>query len=164
MEIEKLIKDLEMVDLDDVEGPFFLLDNDIKRDNLELYFITDVCLNFYEIWTIFREIPNINNDKKIRYSWNFISKDKRYIFVLCDWNNENKLLHTKNWRILSNTSDEIIISKFLKTLCNALECYNKYYKKNIETRNFKSDNTEVNRCLQEIKRSLIENREILKSL
>ena len=164
MEIEKLIKDLEMVDLDDVEGPFFLLDNDIKRDNLELYFITDVCLNFYEIWTIFREIPIINNDKKIRYSWNFISKDKRYIFVLCDWNNENKLLQTKKWRILCNTTDEIIVSKFLKTLCNALECYNKYYKKSIESRDFSSDNKEVNRCLQEIKGSLIENREILKSL
>jgi hypothetical protein len=163
MELEKLIKGLQGVDLIDQE-PYFMLDNDIKRDNLELYFITDVCLNFYELWTIFREIPNINNDKKIKYSWNFISKDEKYIFVLCDWNNDKKLLQTRNWRILSNIVDEVIVSRFLKTLCDALECYIKYYKSSIESRDFNSDNKEVNRCLQEIKRSLIENREILKTL
>jgi hypothetical protein len=164
MEIDKLIKDLESVDLESEEVPFFILDNDIKRDNLKLYFITDVCLNFYELWAIFRVIPNINNDDKIRYSWTFTDKDAKYIFVLCDWNNENKLLQTRNWRILSNTLNDKIVSKFLKTLCGALECYNKYYKHCIETRDFSSDNKEVNRCLQDIKISLIKNREILKSL
>ena len=47
MELEKLIKGLQGVDLVD-EEPFFMLDNDIKRDNLELYFITDICLNSQE--------------------------------------------------------------------------------------------------------------------
>lgn len=163
MEVEKLIKDLEKVDLIGEEEPLFMLDNDIKRDNLELYFITDVCLNFYELWAILREIPNINNDK-IKYSWTFTDKENGFVFVLCDWKNENKLLHTRHWRILSNTLNDTIVSKFLKTLCNALECYNKYYKRSIESRDFSSDNQEVNRCLQDIKLSLIVNREILKSL
>ena len=163
MEIDKLIKDLEKVDLVCEKEPFFMLDNDIKRDNLELYFITDVCLNFYELWAIFREIPNINNDK-IKYSWTFTDKENEFVFVLCDWKNENKLLQTRNWRILSNTLNDTIVSKFLKTLCSALECYNKYYKRKIESRDFNSDNQEINRCLQDIKRSLIKNREILKNL
>ena len=164
MEIEKLIKDLENVNLISEEEPFFMLDNDIKKDNFELYFITEVQLNFYELWAIFREIPNINSDEKIKYSWTFTNKDNEFVFVLCDWKNEKKLLQTRNWRILSNTLNDKIVSKFLKTLCDALECYNKYYKGNIESRDFNSDNKEVNRCLQDIKRSLIKNKEILKSL
>lgn len=164
MEIEKLIKDLESVDLTSEKEPFFMLDNDIKRDNLELYFIMDICLNFYELWCIFREIPNINNDDKIRYSWTFTDKDEKYVFVLCDWKNDKKLLQTRNWRILSNTLNDIIVSKFLKSLCNALECYNKYYKHSVESHDFTSDNKEVNKCLHDIKISLITNREVLKSL
>ena len=164
MEVDQLIKDLEKVDLIGEEEPFFMLDNNIKRDDLELYFITDVRLNFYELWAIFREIPNVNDDKKIKYSWTFTDKNNGIIFVLCDWNNEKKLLQTRNWRILSNTLNDKIVSKFLNTLCSALECYNKYYKSNIESRDFSSDNQEVNRCLQDIKMSLIVNREILKSL
>ncbi len=164
MEIEKLIKDLESVDLICENEPFFILNNDIKRDNLELYFITDVCLNFYELWTIFREIPTINKDDKIKYSWTFTDKDEKYVFVLCDWKNDKKLLQTRKWRILSNTLNDTIVSKFLKTLCDALECYNKYYKYSVESHDFRSDNKEVNRCLQDIKVSLVKNKEILKSL
>lgn len=164
MEIDKLIRDLEMVELVGSEEPFFILDNDIKMDNLQLYFITEVSLNFYELWAIFREFPNVNNDKKIKYSWTFTSKDNSCILVLCDWMNDKKLLQTRKWRILSNKKNDIIISKFLKTLCDALECYNKYYKKSIESRDFKSDNNEVNRCLQDIKISLINNKEVLKKM
>lgn len=164
VEIEDLIENLEGVNLIDKENMYFILDNNLYRDNLQLYFITEVCLNFYELWTIFRELPNVNSDKKIKYSWTFTDKNEKYIIVLCDWMNDKKLLQTKKWRILSNTKDDIVISKFLKTLCDALECYNKYYKQSIESRDFKSDNEEVNRCLQDIKVSLIQNREVLKSL
>lgn len=164
IEMQDMIITLQGVNLVDKEYPYFILDNNINRDNLELYFITDVCLNFYELWTIFRELPNINNDKKIKYSWTFTEENEKYIFVLCDWMNDKKLLQTRKWRILSNTRNDIIITRFLKTLCNALECYNKYYKNKIESRDFNSDNVEVNRCLQEIKVSLINNKEVLKNL
>lgn len=164
VEIENLVENLENVTLISDEDPYFILDNNIQRYNLELYFITEVCLNFYELWTIFRELPNINSDNKIKYSWTFTDKNESFIIVLCDWMNDKKLLHTRKWRILSNTKDDIVISKFLKTLCDALDCYNKYYKSKIESRDFKSDNSEINRCLQEIKASLINNKEILKDL
>lgn len=163
-EIKDLIENLEKVELESEEHQYFILDNNIHRDNLRLYFITEVCLNFYELWTIFRELPNVNNDKKIKYSWTFTDKNDKCVIVLCDWMNDKKLLQTGKWRILSNTKDDTIISKFLKTLCDALECYNRYYKSKIESRDFNSENQEVNRCLQEIKVSLINNREILKSL
>lgn len=175
IEIKDLIQNLEKIELvSDLrrsralarqgEDPYFILDNSIQRDNLRLHFITEVCLNFYELWSIFRELPNVNNDNKIKYSWTFISRDTNYVIVLCDWMNDKKLLQTRKWRILSNTNDDTTISKFLETLCDALECYNKYYKSKIESRDFNSDNHEINRCLQEIKVSLINNKEILKSL
>lgn len=164
LEIESLVENLENVTLISDENPYFILDNNIQKENVRLHFITEVCLNFYELWTIFRELPNINSDKKIKYSWTFTDKNEKYIIVLCDWMNDKKLLQTRKWRVLSNTNNDIIISKFLKTLCDALECYNRYYKNKIESRDFNSDNMEVDRCLQEIKVSLINNREVLKSL
>lgn len=161
MDIKNLVENLEKVDLTD---KYFVLNNEIRRDSLELYFITEVYLNFYELWTIFREIPTKNNDKKIKYSWTFETDDEKYVFVLCDWMNDKNFLQTKRWRILSNTLDDDIISRFLKTLCDALECYNTYYKESVESHTFISDNKDVNKYLYDIKVSLVENKELLKSL
>lgn len=161
MNIESLIDSLEMIDIKE-DTPCFLLNNDIIAN--ELYFVTKVKLNFYQVWSLFNKLPNVYEYGKCKYEWKFTSKNNDYVFVICDWNNDKSLLQTNTWNILSNTLDDDIISKFLKNLCDALECYNEYYKESIESHTFTSENPIINTCLQEIKKTLVENKDILKRL
>lgn len=162
MDIEKLICGLNSIDINHDGRPDFVLDNSIQAD--DLYFVTRVQLNFYQIWSIFNTLPIVTTSGKCKYEWRFVSKNKKHIFTICDWNNDKSFLKTKTWHILSNTLDDDIVGLFIKTLCDALECYNKFYKISIEARDFTSENSVVHTCLQNIKISLIQNKDVLKNI
>ena len=163
MDIESLICDFKSVDIKE-DRPYFILNNNINVTNIKFNFVTDVSLDFYQVWSMFNKIPIVHENGKIKYEWRFVSRDNQYIFVLCDWNNTNNFINTKKWRVLSNTKDSDINNKFLGVLCEALQCYNEYYKESIESHRFTSDDTLVNYCLQKIKKSLIKHKDILRNL
>jgi hypothetical protein len=143
-----------------ISTPFYIDNNlDIKEN----YFITSVNLNFYKIWSIFNEIPILHKNGKCKYEWRFQQNQGEPIFCIYDWNNPNSLLQTKKWYIGSNTNNEEKNSEFLKNLCDAIECYNIYYK-SIENHIFTSKDPVVHKRLQQIKYSIVKHKELLKSL
>jgi hypothetical protein len=151
----------ELIELNSLSTPYYI-DNSLEIS--ENYFITSVNLNFYQIWSIFNEIPIIHKNGKCKYEWRFQQKPGEPIFCIYDWNNPKTLLQTKKWYIGSNVKDDEKISNFLKNLCDAVECYNIYYKC-IENHIFtNSSDPIVNKRLQQIKLSIIKYRELLKSL
>jgi hypothetical protein len=156
-ESKDFIKSFENIS---ISTPFYIDNNlDIKEN----YFITSVNLNFYQIWSIFNEIPIIYKNGKCKYEWRFQQNQGEPIFCIYDWNNPNSLLQTKKWYIGSNTNNEEKNSEFLKNLCDAIECYNLYYK-SIENHIFTSKDPVVHKRLQQIKYSIVKHKELLKSL
>lgn len=143
----------------------FIINNDLNIT--ENYFITTINLNFYQIWTIFNTLPLIHDkgtNTKCKYEWRFQKSNDEPIFCIYDWNNPKSLLQTKKWYIGCNTNNDDKIAEFLKILGDAIECYNVYYKC-IEKHVFINKNCSiVNKRLQEIKLSIINNRELLKTL
>ena len=140
----------------------FFLDNNV--DTNHSYFIAKVNLNFYQLWSIFKELPCVYQAGKCKYEWKFCHVDSDAVFSVYDWNNNNNLLNTKKWYVGCNRNDKVLVSEFLKVLCDAIECYNKYYKTAIETKTFSSKIPIVNDALQDIKTHLIINRDILNKL
>ena len=122
MEIEELSN---MVSKTSISSKFYV-DNSLEIDNN--YFITSVNLNFYQMWCMFNTMPVIYKSGKCKYEWKFKKENTDVVFCIYDWNNKNSLLRTKKWYIGSNTEDKVQIAEFLKILCDAVECYNKYYK------------------------------------
>jgi len=143
-----------------ISTPYYV---DNTLDISENYFITSVNLNFYQIWSLFNELPIIHKNGKCKYEWRFQQKPGYPIFCIYDWKNPKSLLQTKKWYIGSNTQDEEKNSEFLKNLCDAIECYNIHYKC-IENHVFTNDDPIVHKRLQQIKYSIVKYRELLKSL
>ena len=54
------------------------------------------------------------------------------------------MLNTKTWYIGGSVNDKTIVNEFLMVLCDAIECYNKYYKVPIETKTFQSEVPQFN--------------------
>jgi hypothetical protein len=149
-----------MLENTSISTPFYI---DNTLDISKNYFITSVNLNFYQIWSLFNELPIIHKNGKCKYEWRFQQKSEDPIFCIYDWKNPKSLLQTKKWYIGSNTQDEEKNSEFLKNLCDAIECYNLYYK-SIENHIFRSNDPVIHKRLQQIKYSIIKYRELLKSL
>lgn len=156
-----LVEKLNNINLSTPSSQPFIINNDLELD--ENYFITSVNLNFYQIWSIFNTLPRIYQTGKCKYEWRFQKMENEPVFCVYDWNNNRPLLQTKSWYIGSNTNDETKISEFLKILCDAIECYNLYYKC-IEKHIFTSDDPIVDKRLKEIKSSIVKNRKVLKEL
>jgi hypothetical protein len=140
----------------------FCLDNTL--DSNHSYFVAKVQINFYQMWSMFREIPRVYESGKCKYEWNFSHIKTGAVFSIYDWNNRNNLLSTKTWYIGCNVNDKVLTSEFLSVLCEAIECYNKYYKVPIETKTFSSNIPEVHDALQDIKQSIYNNKKQLKEL
>ena len=140
----------------------FTINNNL--DITENYFITSINLNFYQIWSIFNTLPLIHTHGKCKYEWRFQKSKDEPIFCIYDWNNTKSLLQTKKWYIGCNVNNDDKIAEFLKTLCDAIECYNLYYKC-LEKHIFINKKCPiVHKRLQEIKLSIINNRDLLKKL
>ncbi len=137
----------------------FYIDNDL--DTNHQYFVAKVHLNFYQIWSMFMILPCVYNSGKCKYEWKLKHTKSDVVISIYDWNNKNRLLDTKVWYIGCSVNDKKVIGEFLGVLCQAIECYNFYYKKSIETKTFKSEIEKVNEALQDIKNSLIENKQKL---
>lgn len=172
MDIESLICGFQGINLEKLEKndnhSRFLLNNKIITEGMKFNFVTDVKLDFYQLWSMFNIVPIVNKNGKTKYEWRFTTTEQSdVIFILCNVpNKESNLnfINTKYWRILCNKKDDVIIGYFLKTLCDALECYNTYYKESIESHTFISEDPLINSCLQKIKNSIIKNRDILKTI
>jgi hypothetical protein len=161
--MNSLVKDMNKMDIVDSKYESkFLLDNNLKNDCS--YFVAKVQLNFYQLWSMFLELPCVYESKTCKYEWKFLHVRTGAVFSIYDWKNKNKLLNTKTWYIGGSVNDKEIVNEFFMVLCDAIECYNKYYKVPIETKTFRSDNVEVQKGLDSIKRTIVDKREILKNL
>jgi hypothetical protein len=161
--MDTLVKDMSEVELVDKKyNHKFLLDNSLQNDCC--YFVAKVQLSFYQLWCMFAELPVIYKSQKCKYEWKFNHIETGAVFSIYDWRNKNSLLNTKTWYIGGSVNDKTIVNEFLQVLCDAIECYNKYYKVPIETKTFRSDIPEVQNALDSIKSSILDNRDILKSL
>lgn len=130
----------------------FCLDNTL--DSNHNYFVAKVQLNFYQIWSMFGELPCIYESGKCKYEWKFCHIASGTVFSLYDWNNPNNLLTTKTWYIGSSVNDKTLTAEFLSVLCDAIECYNTYYKIPIQNKTFKSEIPEVQQALHVIKQNI----------
>jgi hypothetical protein len=163
--VEVISSDLETISINSEEDEEILdiytyyLDPDAKIN--KKYLITKVNLNFYQIWTLFKELPCIYNTGKCKYEWKIRQLNSDVVFSIYDWNNNKRLLDTQTWYLGCNVNDETIICKFLKSLCESIECYNTYYKLPIETNNWQSDIPTVNDILQKMNEFMIENGELM---
>ena len=146
----------------DCTDPEFVLDNNLNID--DLFFMIKIKVNFYQLWTIFRELPKTYRSKNCKYAWYFLHKPTGIIISIFDWKNEERFLNTKSWHIGASVNDKNVIREFVKTLFEAVRVYEKWYRIPIEQKTFKSDNPKVQMILQDIKVSIVKNKEILNSL
>lgn len=142
----------------------FILDNYVSYTKNEMKMITKIDINFYQLWSLLGELPILQKGHS-KYEWRFVRKDiPNVIFRIYDWNNKKNFLNTNTWYLASTTKSKIHNQEFLNTFLNGIACYNTYYLKNIELRDFTSDDQIVHQNLQKIKNELVVNRDILKSL
>jgi hypothetical protein len=166
MSVENLTNSMNNITFDEYnESEYqakFLLDNTLDSNNSR--FVAKVQLSFYQIWSMFCELPVVYKSGKCKYEWKFKHVRTGAVFSIYDWNNKNKLIQTKTWYIGCNTDDNNAISEFLAVLCQAIECYNKYYKTAIEKRTFNSDNPVVQQAIDYFRKSISEQKEVLITL
>jgi len=124
---DNLIKQVENISLDQSQCQFYV-ENTYDPD--KKFFIMKISLNFYQLWSILGQIPFIHKNGRCKYEWIIRQGNSNRIFSIYDWNNKNKLLNTTQWYIRSNMPGDS--SEFLKTLSDAIECYNLYYKHQME--------------------------------
>ena len=139
----------------------FILDN--SKSSMKHKFVTKINLSFFTIWALFRCVPKQSYYGKLKFEW-VISDNYNNTYSIFYFVDNTPLLNIKEWSIGSSTSDEICIAEFMNTLCKALQVYNKFYKQPIENKTFISDDPEINEYLQDIKKSLYENKSTLKCL
>lgn len=161
--MNSLTDNISKMDIDDSKSnQTFILDNSLNNDCC--YFVVKVQLSFYQLWSMFSELPCVYQSKKCKYEWKFLHVNTGAVFSIYDWNNKENLLNTKTWYIGASVNDKALINEFLMVLCDAIECYNKFYKTPIETKTFSSDIKEVQNALDSIRKSIVEKRDLLKSL
>lgn len=157
-ELEGLMNDMSLQE----SVPFYNINQDLKID--DFYWITEINMNFYQVWSIFRGIlPNIKEMEKggDKYYEYIFESEENNIFIIYGYG--SSFLTVKDWCIGSSTKDKAKVQHFLENLYNALECYANGYK-GMEQLNFNSNNPKIRLIMQEVRYSLLENREILKSI
>ena len=151
-------------DIDNIQDDMFILDNHVSYIKQDMKSFHKLNINFYQLWSLFGEFPILQKGHS-KYEWRFIRKDlPNVIFRIYDYNNQNNFLNTNTWYLGSTTKSKIHNQEFLNTFLNGITCYNTYYLKSIESRDFTSDNQIVHQNLQKIKNELVINRDLLKSL
>ncbi len=153
---------LDKIDLG--EDSYFIIDNHVSYTKNEMKMITKIDINFYQLWSLLGELPILQKGHS-KYEWRFIRKDlPNVIFRIYDYNNKNNFLNTKVWYLGSTTQCKVHNEEFLDTFLNGITCYNTYYRRGIESRDFTSDIQIVHQNLQKIKRELIEYRDLIKAI
>ncbi len=127
-----LFKINEIIDLMNnvfIDPKIYVHETDISN-NETTCMIMKVRLNFYQIWCIFNCMPIINDNPKCKskYKWVFSDKTGKCVYTIYDWNNNNRLVDTYDWYIGANKCGKSSIDVFLQVLCDAIECYNTYYR------------------------------------
>lgn len=161
--INEMTKSVDKIALSDEAGYVqkFTLDNSLDSNGSR--FVAKVQLSFYQIWSMFMEMPVVKSGK-CKYEWKFSHVKTGAVFSIYDWNNKNSLVQTKTWYIGTTSDDNQVVSEFLSVLCQAIECYNKYYKTPIEKRTFTSDDPRIQDALDQFRRSITEHKNILVTL
>lgn len=135
----------------------------------EVHYVTNIKMNFYQIWSIFGVLPNVYEKGKSGYLndnckyYEYKIKGPNAFFTVGAWNMKGSFLQENKWNISTTTNNQSDIKSFLEHLYKALELYSTHYKM-IEKHIFQSTNEEIDMHLKRIKQELIENRETLKSL
>jgi hypothetical protein len=114
----------------------YTVNNDLEIETTQLFPIVNVTLNFYQLWSLFGEIPLIKycNTGPIvvkEYSWKIEATENHIVFAIVGYS--DNLLQTQDWVIMSNTNDPKEKRAFLTHLSDAVECYNLYYRETIES-------------------------------
>lgn len=168
MTADFLIEKFEKIELDP-EISFYLDNSPELYDPDKKFFITKIRLDFQQLWCMFGEIPIIHKRGKCKYEWVIHQTNSNRIFSIYDWNNKNDLMHTTQWYIRSNMPGDS--SLFLKTLSEAIECYNTFYKHKIHTlyesslnENTNENEKLVNEVLSDIKQNFMQNIDLLQTL
>lgn len=154
--MDNLTTQIENISLNQLQ---FYVENTYSPD--KKFFIIKINLNFYQLWCMFGQIPFIHTKGKCKYEWIIRQGNSNRIFSIYDWNNKNKLMNTTQWYIRSNMPGDC--SDFLKTLSDAIECYNLYYKHIIE-KNSSYIVDEIDQVAYEIKHNLTKHLDLLQTL
>jgi len=156
-------KEIDIIfrNLDINDKPIIYIDNSI--DTNHQYFITKIKMNFYQLFTLFRELPIVYQSGKCKYEWKFTDITGTHTYSIHDWNNKNILINTTEWHIGANSLGKQSINDFLKVLCDAMQCYHTYYKC-IENNIFSSNIPIVDFNLKQLRKDIISHKETLKNL
>lgn len=152
---QKLIESFESVAITEAN---YHVDN--KADTRSDHFITDVSLNFYQLWTFFGCLPIVCNVGPMNeYIWKIKGPGSNFAIVGYGY----KLLKINRWRVLTDKKDENLEKAFLENLLGALECYHTWYS-GIGCNQFTSNREDIQQELDKIKWELIQIRDLVKEL
>lgn len=143
------------------EYPQIYINQGVNVDKMNV--IMKVRLTFYQLWSIFCCLPNTYSTGRCKYEWRFTDSTGKCVYILYDWNNNNRLIDTQEWYIGANECGKKCIDNFLRVLCDAIECYDTYYKC-IEDNIFYSEIPDVNENLKRIRSELYQYRSVLKTM
>lgn len=138
----------------------YIIDNDTEINPNKLTYISNITLNFSQLWALFGEIPLIENFRcgLKKYFW-IIKGSQDSLFCIVGYS--EKLLKNEDWIILSNTSDQTANQAFLTHISKAIDCYDKYYRSILENN---CDCMEVDSDAYKIKKELKQVIQILKDV
>lgn len=153
--------DILFENLDINDHPIIYIDNSI--DTNHQCFITKIKINFYQLFTLFRELPTVYESGKCKYEWKFTDITGTHTYSIYDWNNKNKLINTTEWYIGANSLGKQSINNFLKVLCDAMKYYHTYYKC-IEKNIFNSNIPNIDFDLKQLHQDIVLHKETLKIL
>lgn len=136
----------------------YTIDNDIEIVS-KLTYISNITLNFSQLWALFGEIPLIENFRcgLKKYFW-IIKGSQDFIFCITGYS--EKLLKNEDWIILSNTDDPNANQAFLTHMSETISCYDKYYRSILENEIVHNSNSDAHK----IKKELLEVIQILKDI
>ena len=133
----------------------YILDDDLEmRKEIK---VAEIEMTFFEVWCLFGMPKRDRNG--LYYEYNISGPYCNFVLRSFD----KKFLGVKNWNVVSDCVNSEAKSEFIKHLQRGLDCYNKYYK-SIENNVYKSEHSSVRKVMREIHKSLVANRDVLRTL
>ena len=131
-------------------------------------FVTKINLNFYQLWSLFGELPIVTEQSDSVRCYTFVVSSKvdpKELFFIYANGYKGSLLNLISWNIgTCQGVDPIHIQNFLEYLFDALKCFETYYQQNVSQLNFNHPNEIVQDNLNHIKNSLLHYHDVLVQL
>jgi hypothetical protein len=159
--MDALTDQLQAVSLKESLLRYYVVDR--EADTTNAYHLTQIKLNFYQLWCMFGQAPCVNKGQEQMKLYEYKLKGASEIFSLYAWSIKGNLLNETKWNVATTSGDQVAIQDFLEHLFDAIQCYEKYYK-GIEKKQFHSHISTVDQRLRQIREELREQRDFLQSL